>query len=140
MHEVQYLFLPILISIHTLIIFLCKDQLHYNLLYKILFGLNFKDHFFNSLFPRYLGNKRISGVVIAIPFFSYGLNPLENILIALQGGSINTHLHIAQDVEHNSYLSSYFGLFNFTLAAQVLALYFFYLSTLHLQDLNHQRN
>ena len=65
--------------------------------------------------------KRISEVVIVIPFFSYGLNPLGNILIALLDGSISIHLHIGQDEARNSCLSSYFTLFNFTLAAQGLA-------------------
>ena len=108
MHGEQYLFLLILIYVRTPSVFLCKDQLQNNSIYKTQFNLNLIDHFFDSSFLHYLGNKQIFMVVIAILFFSYDLNPLESILNTLLDESIGIHLHIIQDAEYNSYLSNYF--------------------------------
>lgn len=108
MHGEQYLFLLILIYVRIPSVFLCKDQLQNNSIYKTQFNLNLIDHFFDSSFLHYLGNKQIFMVIIAILFFSYDLNPLESILNTLLDESIGIHLHIIQDVEYNSYLSNYF--------------------------------
>ena len=108
MHGEQYLFLIILIYVRIPSVFLCKDQLQNNSIYKTQFNLNLIDHFFDSSFLHYLGNKQIFMVIIAILFFSYDLNPLESILNTLLDESIGIHLHIIQDAEYNSYLSNYF--------------------------------
>lgn len=108
MHGEQYLFLLILIYVRIPSVFLCKDQLQNNSIYKTQFNLNLIDHFFDSSFLHYLGNKQIFMVIIAILFFSYDLNPLESILNTLLDESIGIHLHIIQDAEYNSYLSNYF--------------------------------
>lgn len=108
MHGEQYLFLLILIYVRTPSVFLYKDQLQNNSIYKTQFNLNLIDHFFDSSFLHYLGNKQIFMVIIAILFFSYDLNPLESILNTLLDESIGIHLHIIQDAEYNSYLSNYF--------------------------------
>jgi len=108
MHVEQYLFLLIPICGHILTTFLCIDQLHYNLIYKILFGLNLLNHFFNSLFPHCLEKKQNFMVIVVIPFFSCDLNPSESILIASLDGSISIHLHINQGAGYNSCLSNRF--------------------------------
>ncbi len=121
MREGQYLFSLIQIFNHILVIFLCIDQMHYNLLCKIQFCLNLINHFFNSLILHYLGNKQIFKVIVKKPFFSCGLSPLGSILTASLDESIYIHLHISLDEEHNSCLSSYSSLSNFFLAALGLA-------------------